>query len=426
MIISPDTIEFENIDDLCVFVRFNPKNKKSVLAGYILSEDVLNDKQGILYAKDTQLDAARISQLKRVIENNPDTTPKIVINLNDSVIKYEKVKMLAALNQLIESKARRPVYAKFMSTVKSTLEAHINDILSDQDIVLYISKLKFFEAKTRKTKINPFYNHMLNTLIFSIGIMSNLRQLTHEEYSQEEVAELGLVALLHGAGGWQTCVQYLDFTIEERRKKYIEANAKNYANLKQYKLSGDILDAIEFCYDFQNDDLRFLQKNTKAAKYAKIVSVASAFDDAIAGFWTPAKTPREFTDQLYVKTHADKMEKVYVDALAKGLKFSKLFNFYHELDVLNNSCKRNSGKAYPLTGFKSPVIYVCRYNLQECKEFVATAKSITVFKEMAGLEEGSYGRCIGLSERLSQFYDKHYKDIKAEVIEKESRSSRGE
>ena len=111
-----------------------------------------------------------------------------------------------------------------------------------------------------------------------------------------------------------------------------------------------------------------------------------------------------------------------VDSLAKGLKFDNLFDFYHELEQLVQACHRQAGRPYPMTGFKSPIIFVCQKNIKECKEYVASAKSITVFKEVGGLEEGSYGRCEGLSDKLASFYEEHYHEIKEEVLEKANTS----
>lgn len=418
MIVKPNTIEFDNIDDLCIFVRYNPKNDKSVPSGYILNEDVVNKKGGILYAKDSELDAARITRLKRIMENNPDISPKFVIKINDDVVKIEHVKIMSAVNRLMESKAGRREFTKLMQVVKATLGTRISDILKDPEITFYISYLKFLEDKTKKSKISPYYNHMLNTLIFATGIMANYYNMTQEKFVPEEVEKLGLAALLHGAGGWEKSSEYMGLQIEERRAKYVEANSKNYQNLKSYKLDNTVLEAIEFCYQFQIDKMDFLKDESKAAKYAQIVCIASSFNEAITGLWKQAVTPREAIDVLYIKTQEINLPKVYVDALAKGLNFNNLFDFYRELDVLNNACHRAFGKPYPMTGFKSPVMFVCKNNVRECKEYVASAKSITIFKSIGGLEEGSYGRCEGLSKRLMQFYDTHYKDIKEEVIEK--------
>jgi len=423
MIIKSNTIEFDSIDDLCIFVRYNPKNDKSVPSGYILNEDVVNKKGGILYTKDSEIDAARITRLKRIMENNPDISPKFVIKINDDVVKIEHVKIMSAVNRLMESKAGRREFTKLMQVVKATLGTRISDILKDPEITLYISHLKFLEDKTKKSKINPFYNHMLNTLIFATGIMANYYNITQEKFAPEEVAKLGLAALLHGAGGWEKSGEYMEFSIEERHAKYVEANSKNYQNLKSYKLDNTILEAIEFCYQFQIDKMDFLKEESKAAKYAQVVCLASWFNEAITGLWKPAITPREAIDVLYIKTQEINFPKVYVDALAKGLNFNNLFDFYHELDVLNNACHRASGKPYPMTGFKSPVMFVCKNNMHECKEYVASAKSINIFKSIGGLEEGSYGRCEGLSKRLIRFYDEHYRDIKDEVIEKAQKLS---
>ena len=69
MKILPDALEFETVDDLCIFLRYDAKNTKSIPPGYVLAEDMLNNKGGVLYAKDTELDASRIGRLIRIIEN---------------------------------------------------------------------------------------------------------------------------------------------------------------------------------------------------------------------------------------------------------------------------------------------------------------------------------------------------------------------
>ncbi|MCP4728177.1 MAG: hypothetical protein GY863_24270, partial [bacterium] len=68
--------------------------------------------------------------------------------------------------------------------------------------------------------------------------------------------------------------------------------------------------------------------------------------------------------------------------------------------------------------------FVCSKNLIDCKEFVASAKSITIFKDVQGLSAGSYGRCEGLSAKLALFYDDHYKEIKDDVLAKEARNTK--
>ena len=74
---------------------------------------------------------------------------------------------------------------------------------------------------------------MLNTVIFTIGIMANMYQVTQQKFSSSELIEAVAVAFFHAARGWETSGEYVDKPIEERKKKYIELNGNNYNHLKQ-------------------------------------------------------------------------------------------------------------------------------------------------------------------------------------------------
>lgn len=425
MKILSDAIEFDNIDDLCIFVRYDPKNDKSVSNGYVLAEDMLNNKGGVLYAKDTEIDSVRIKRLIRILENNPEVKPKFIIKLNDIVVKIEEAKMLVRINRLIDSKASSKVYGRLMASVKKLLESSIHDIFASPELILYISKLKFLENKSKKSKISPFYNHMLNTLIFSMGIVAYLKDEAKVQLETDDIGTIGVLALFHAVGGWETSGENLELPLDVRKVKYIEANEKNYETLKNDELisqsikNDGIFEAIKYCYEFQTDKCDFFNSESKTALYANIVCVASSFNQDISGLWGTQRTAREVIDAQYVKVQSQKMPKPYVDALAKSLQFNDMFEFYQELEILMNSCKRNAGKPYPMTGFKSPIIFVCEHNIHECKEYVASSTAISVFKEMGGLKEGQYGRCEGLTAGLVQFYGEHYKEIKDEVKAKQ-------
>ncbi len=425
MLISADSITFDNVDDFAVFVRYNPKNSKSVPDGYILAEDLVNEKGGILYAANSDMDAMKIGRLKKIEENNPEIKNKVVIQLTDKVHLIEKEKIKAAAKRLIESKKSRMEYSKIMNLVSNMLESRWNDILDNDNLVLNISRLKFLEDKTKKTTISPFYNHVLNTLIFATGIMINMYYVNKEKSTAKEYSELGQAALTVDNGGWRTVGEHMDRPVEERQKQYYEANATNTKDLKSMELSDDVMDAIALCFKFNQGETDFFENESKASKYAQILCVARLFNEQISGLWGDYKAPREVTDQLYVKTTNNELPKKFVDSLAKGLKFDNLFDFYHELEMLVQSCMRNKAAPYPMTGFKSPVIFVCNRNLIDCKEFVASAKSITIFKDVAGLSAGSYGRCEGLSAKLASFYEEHYKEIKDEVLAKEAGKTKG-
>ncbi len=142
MKILPDALEFETIEDLCIFLRYDAKNAKSIPPGYVTAEDMLNNKGGVLYAKDTELDASRLGRLIRIIENNPEVKPKFAVKLNDVVIKIEQAKILAAIKQLIESKASRKVYARFIGMTMKIIETRFQDIFTSTEIILIYKQIK--------------------------------------------------------------------------------------------------------------------------------------------------------------------------------------------------------------------------------------------------------------------------------------------
>ncbi|MFC1555909.1 hypothetical protein ACFL67_02390, partial [candidate division KSB1 bacterium] len=252
MIVTEDTVEFESLNDLIIFTKYNPKNQKSVPSGYILQDDLVNNEGGVLYAKDTEMDATRIGRLNRILENNPEMKPHFVLKRSEQLVALEREKIHAGLNRLIESKRSRLEFSKFMKVVNSALTARWKILLTESDIILFISQLKFYEDKTKKTNINPFYNHMLNTVIFSIGIMMNMVNINQQKFEPDEMKDVALAAILHGARGWETSGTYIEKSVEERKKMYIEENKSNFNYLKKYELNETALETIEFVYQFMS------------------------------------------------------------------------------------------------------------------------------------------------------------------------------
>ena len=185
-------------------------------------------------------------------------------------------------------------------------------------------------------------------------------------------------------------------------------------------LSELTIETIKLMSGYHDDQLDFLTKDTTQADVAAIAVTADIFNLKVSGLFANPDQPKNVADKLYVLASEDKLKKIHVDALAKGLKFDMLFDFYYEIEKLNNSCPYGHSRAYPLTGFKSPVIYVCKAKLDTCKHYATSAKAVTIFRATSGLEEGSYGRCKWLSNALIKFYEEFYEQIKEETAGREA------
>lgn len=90
-----------------------------------------------------------------------------------------------------------------------------------------------------------------------------------------------------------------------------------------------------------------------------------------------------------------------------------IFNFYEELDILKEQCiKKTLAAPFPLLGFMSPTLFVCKDIGSKCKHLSGSHKTITLIKQQGGLMPGRYHRCSLLTPKLHDYYLNYYKEIK--------------
>jgi len=419
MFIGPDTIEFDDLDSLIQFTGYKEKIKTSIPDGFELAADVLNNKGGVLYAKETVIDEVKVTRLRKILEMNQDIKFSFSIKKNDKLFSALKGLILRDIKRIIESQKARVEFRKMMEKVQKGIEIYFDDIFDEPELVYYLYRLRYLEISSSKEGVPKSYYHVISVFLFSMGIMQNIFYVSDEKYSKEDFKKVGQAAFLHDAGGMESIPEMSNLKIEDRKKKYLEKNKDNFEIAKKLGLDVEVAEAVENLYNYHDDKKEFIEKTNQSALYGCILVTADLYDLMISGLFDTHAPPKTAIDLLYVKATNRELKKMYVDAFAKGLKFGNLFDFYFELNRLIKSCEMDSGRPYPMTGMMSPVLFVCSKNLINCKEFVATVKSITIFKDRGGLKEGSYGRCETLSNLLVEFYDEHYGDIKDDVKQKE-------
>ncbi len=118
-------------------------------------------------------------------------------------------------------------------------------------------------------------------------------------------------------------------------------------------------------------------------------------------------------DQLNVDTTTGKYNKLAIQALTLGLNLNDIFDFYEELDFLQKQCIFEvSAVPYPLEGFMSPTLFICKDSVIKCKYLEGSLKAANLAKQLGELKPGRYHRCWLLTPKLIAFYKDHYKDIK--------------
>ncbi len=420
MIIGPEQIEIESLDELISFTWYKPKVQRSVPAGFSLAENLSNQKGGILYPKSMELDASKIDRLIKMRDNNQDWKFNFILERSENLTNILRDRIFVDFDRFITSRKGRHEFSRFMEKVANSFEKYKNDIIGSVDIVYTLYRIRFIEEKSNPDSRTPFYNHLLNTCLFALGLFIHSIKITDRKYNSDDIIKGAQVALFQGIGGANLVEVFAERSTEEQKIRYEEGNKNSSAGMaSNLNLDSDVIDGIKYCNDYLQGKTDFIEKDDKANDYANIAVISRIFDSKITGLFGEASSPKDITDRLYVMSTNKELRKLFVDVLSKSIKLGFLFDFYYEIEKLNKACPYGKhGRPYPMTGFKSPVIFLCKGNLNTCRHYVSSSKSVTLFKKTGDLEVGSYGRCEWLSTDLIKFYDKFYEQIKEDTLSK--------
>ncbi|MFC1555981.1 hypothetical protein ACFL67_02755 [candidate division KSB1 bacterium] len=416
-IINPGTLNVENLKAFLKIIKFNPEVKNLFPKGFLLAEPVSNNTGGILYPKDTELSADRVQRLVQLKENNPDYNFKLSIKKSKAVADYFRNLIKSDFKKQIETKRNRSEFRTSISRLEKTVELYIDDILKDDELIYLLFRGRSIDEVTNKAGIPKFFYHSVNVAIYSLEMVQNARFTTGINFEKQDLLNIAQLGLLHDIGGIEMLGEYLELPIEKRKEYYLRDTQNSFLSAKMINLDEKIVDALKDFAAFYKGEHEVLHKeNGESTNYANVLVTADMIDLKSSGLFEDTVPIKSAVDQLYVLANNKILRKSFVDALAKGLKFNDLFDFYFELDRLNNACiKKKYAAPYPMLGFKSPVLYLCAGNRNDCKYFAKSSKSVNLIKASSGLEPGVYGRCKILSAQLQKFYETHYSDIKENV-----------
>jgi len=415
--IKPNSLEVSNLQALLLLLKYDPSVRKTFPAGFKLAEPINNKTGGILYPKAFELTSESLERLLKLGEVNPDYNFSISIEKSSNIRDYFKEKIKSDFFKLISAKKRKNEFRKSIGKTEHTIKMFIDDILGGDDLVFTIYKLKCIDEASSKSGIPVFYNHAINEVILSTNIFHNALYNLGLKFTSEDYKNISHAALLHNYKGIETRNRYKEFKLEDKKKRYIQENSQSHQVAECLSLNSDVIKSIKLCNSYYTGNRDFIKRcEDKPSAYANIVLTADLMDEKTTGLFGEPITPWNAADQLYVMAESGELRRGYIDALTKSLKLDSLFDFYYEIERLTKMCLfKTSARPYPMLGFKSPVIFLCKDKRTNCKEYGASIKSVHVFKANSGLKPGVYGRCNMLSNKLINFYKTHYKDIKEET-----------
>ncbi len=410
------TINIVGIDPLVKLCKYHPVKREQFLDGLELAEDLQGAKGVTLYTSGTQITPDRITRLVNLCEANANLEFKFKIKRSAKLIENFRKDIKGKLSKLLELRQNYKVYSNFLGNIQQSLDDFIGEIFTNEDIVLTIFKMKFSTQTSDSKNAALFFNHTVSVALFAYAISRTETMQNAAKFTKEDSIDLIKTAFFHNIGAVCNVNEIITSQESERKKKYNEYNRSSGYSLSEIKLSFDVMDAIRFIGEYHFDRTDFVKReDNKACWYANIILVADMYVQQESGLFGQRNKPSRIVDSLNLAAMQEKINLNVVQAMTKGLNLDDIFDFYQEIDSLINMCPFEGGKhalPYPMTGFKSPTIFICKDNKETCEQYEKSLKAVTLVKPIGDLAAGKYARCMLTTPKLMDFYKEHYEEIK--------------
>jgi hypothetical protein len=414
-----NTIDLNGMDNLLAFSRYNPDKPESLLEGMELDEDLTIRFGTILYAKGTKFTPKHITRLIQLQESNPSLDFIFKLKRNAELIKSFSNEIKKHFVTLVNHLSKTLAFSNLLSQIDGDIDSFIDDILTDESITLSLFQARYTCQNSEKNRSKIIFDHSLNVALFSLAIASS------EEYSKivgkdkAKLTNIFKAGLFHNYGALNKIDTIMKAPEDKRFSIYWEANRNGYSSLDHNIFSFDIINAFLFLGNYYLGKKDFVTGKNWPEIIANIVLVAEAFLSREIGLFADPRPMKKVIDYLNIKVSQNDYSTRPVLALTKGLNLTDIFDFYKELNTLTSECPYDSGVAYPLTGFKSPTLFICEKGVNVCKHIDSSKKAVNLVKRLGKLKPGQYHICILLTNKLQSFYKKHYVEIKDIVAAKE-------
>jgi len=413
-----ENIIIQGLDTITKFTRFHPINVNLFLDGLELAEDLRAETGTILYTKDNELSHERVAKLLRLRESNPNLDFNFKIKRNEKLLNKFREELMERMQKLLKRRQTRKVFKDLMVVVTGTIESHFEKILEDQNITLELYQLRFVCESAKSQKARFFFDHCIDMALFSLAIASSHKFEEHIGKDNDKPIEIIKAALFHNYGALMGIDEVLELPANERPNKYLELIRGGMNKVAELRFSYEIMMAIRNFCDYQAGRRDFVAKLEGAELMANILVVVDIFLQKESGLFGEPMETRTVVDQMNVKVMEKELNELTIQALTLGLNLTDIFDFYSELERLVGKCPYESAVSYPLTGFNSPTIFVCKKKVAKCEYLESTVKAVNLITKLGELQPGEYNRCKLLTPELLKFYEEHYDEIKESTSDK--------
>jgi len=411
-----ECLEIEGIETFLRFARHDTDNPDIFLQGIELSEDLLSNFGTVLYTRGTCLSTERVSRLLKLRENNPNLDFTFKIKRSSELIETFRKDVKEQIISLLTRRMKTGAFEDLLSQLNQNIETFIDEILSEESITLALYKFRFMRDAISMKKSDLFLEHSIGVALVSLSIASSPRFTHIFKKDRSILVDVIKIGLLHNYGALSEIENILKLSPEKWFESYWIANQEALEFFENLGLSVESIQAIRLiCNVYTERRNSFIAKDDLVSTMANVVLVADVFLRRESGLFCNPVPMKKVVDQLNVKVAEKRLNENVVRALTMGLNLLEIFDFYNELDTLIAKCSYSSAVPYPLVGFRSATLFVCKNTVSECKYLETNTTAVNLVKQIGVLKPGRYYRCRLLTNLLNHFYEEHYQDIKDSV-----------
>lgn len=412
------------IDTIIKFTRFHPQKPNIFLEGLELADDLKNTAGVILYTKGTKITQERMARLVNLSESSTAMDLSFTIKRTPELIQTVRKEIKGRMEKLLKQRLTNKIFRNFFEPVKSDADRIMDDILSDETMLMAFYKMWFLCQISKSGLGLKFFDHSLQVALFSLAMILSDRYREAIGGDRKRLTEIMKAGIIHNYEALNNIESLLQLPEDERLKAYWEIIRNGYFILGAFRLEYEIMDTVRILCEYFLGRKDFIGHKDLVGKsewptiMANIILVADAYLQKENGLFGSIQSPRNAIDQLNVRSMEIELNDIAVSVLTIRCNFQDIFDFYREIDRLIKECPYNSAWPYALTGFKSPTLFICKKTVLECYHIERTIQAVTLIQPLRELPEGKYNRCLLLTPKLISFYEDHYDEIKEETFDK--------
>lgn len=417
----------KGIRALIQITNYSPKRLDLFYQGLTLVDNLHSEKGVMLIVKGTEILPNTMQRLIEISGLNSKTEMEFKVNLTKTFLDNYRRRILKKFKNIINFNSNIHGYEDLYTTCTINFLELLTKLLKSDEMTLLLFKQIVIIKLCKNKNASIFLNHTYSTVLFAFGITRTKAFKDKFEFSEKDKLNTLTAAFFHNYGALLNSDNILLEKGEKVQQIYHKSNHESDILIEDYEIDSDIGNAIRKTNDYFHDKINIITKEeNKSDIIANILITAIQFNQYVTGLFVDKLELSKNLDNLNVMAVNEKINKTMVQSITTASKFMDMFDFYEELEMLSGLCDTKSSRPYPMTGFNSPTLFVCRDHKNICKYFESSLKAVNIVTPIGDLDQGGYSRCTQATELLLKFYDDHYKKIKTDIFNKDNLTKKKE